>query len=75
MFFGRKTKRRTSLLVGFGSGLAFLWLAVYGWGLPPEKVGSFFLVSVLLLALLIILALIFSLVIVLLRKLGKRNKS
>lgn len=73
MFFNRKFKKRSTVFVGVASGLAFLALAVWGWQVPPEKVGSFFLISFLFLMLIVIAAMILGLVLILFRKLTKNN--
>ncbi|GLS27514.1 hypothetical protein [Marinibactrum halimedae] len=55
MLFKKARSRRSSILVSFVAGLGFIGLAVYGWGMPIEKVGSFALISLLLLLGLVLL--------------------
>jgi len=74
LFLFRKFKRGTSIAVGILAGAAFIVLAVYGWGVPPQRMASMFVISMLFLALIVIVAMIFGLAVVLSKKLKKEKQ-
>lgn len=45
MFFSRKRKPGAAISVALLASLAFLALAVWGWGMPLATVGEFLLIS------------------------------
>ncbi len=71
MLFNRKFKRRSTVIMGVVAGLSFVALAVYGWGVPAKEVASFFIISVLFLALILITAMALGMLMVCLRKVKK----
>jgi len=66
-----KLKRRSSVMAGVFAGLAFLALAVFGWDVPAQRVASYFVITLLFLALIVIGAALIALIMVLSRKLKK----
>lgn len=58
MLFSKNRKPRSTIAVAMLASLAFMALAVWGWGMPLETVGQFFLISVVLIAGLMIAAIV-----------------
>ena len=69
----RGGKRRSVLPVSMIACLAFIALAIWGWGLPPQRVWEFLLISLVCLAVIVIAALAGAALIVLIRKLSSRE--
>ena len=56
MLFSRKRKTRSAVTVALMASLAFMALAVWGWGMPLSKVGEFLWISLVLIVALMIAA-------------------
>ena len=50
MLFSRGRKTRSAVTVALMASLAFMALAVWGWGMPLSKVGEFLWISLVLIA-------------------------
>ena len=48
MLFSKKRKPGSAMAVALLASFAFMALAIWGWGVPLETVGQFFLISVVL---------------------------
>lgn len=48
MLFSRKRKTRSAVTIALMASLAFMALAVWGWGMPLAKVGEFLWISLVL---------------------------
>ena len=50
MLFSKKRNTRSAVTIALMASLAFMALAVWGWGMPLSKVGEFLWISLVLIA-------------------------
>ena len=74
MLFSKARSSRTTFGITMVACLAFVALAVWGWGLPLESVWNFFVVSLALIVLLMLAAVIMVVLIRLLKRLLGSDK-
>ncbi len=73
MIFSKNRKPRSAIAVALLASLAFMALAVWGWGMPLEKVGQFFLISMALIVCVMVAAIAAVALLKLLQRLRHRD--
>ncbi len=73
MLFSKKRKSGSAIAVALMASLAFMALAIWGWGVPLATVGQFFLISLVLMIGLMLAAVLFVVLIKFLQRLRQRD--
>lgn len=73
MLFFKGRKARSAASVAILASLAFLALAVWGWGVPLETIGNFFLISTVLILGLMLAAVVMVMFIKLIQRFFRRD--
>lgn len=73
MIFSKNRKPQSAIVVALLASLAFMALAVWGWGMPLEKVGQFFLISMLLIVCVMVVAIVAVALLKLLQRFSRRD--
>ncbi|MAZ88069.1 MAG: hypothetical protein CL693_10510 [Cellvibrionaceae bacterium] len=73
MIFSKNRKPKSAIAVALLASLAFMALAVWGWGMPLEKVGQFFLISMALIVCVMVAAITVVALLKLLQRLRHRD--
>ncbi len=73
MLFSKKRKPSSAIAVALLASLAFMALAIWGWGVPLSTVGQFFLISLVLILGLMAAAIVLVACIKFLQRLSRRD--
>lgn len=73
MLFSKKRKPSSALAVALLASLAFMALAIWGWGVPLATVGQFLLISLVLMLGLMVAAIVLVACIKFLQRLSRRD--